>query len=184
MKQPQDHLRGKKQPMMTSTWIATDQDLADEYQEAAQAVQKAEYELGRMQQAKRPAEVIAEQELKIVQLNDALEETKTALRTNGAVKFVFKGLSPKKWDLLLAEHAPTDIQRARAKADGEDTLPFNPDTYPMAVIRACIVEPKMDGDELEEWLTDGSFNAAEIQELFGKAVGANQSRRILDLGKG
>ena len=63
-------------------------------------------------------------------------------------------------------------------------MPFNSDTYPRALIAACIIEPEVTENDCLEWLDDDTWNEAEIEALFTAAMEANTQRRVLDLGKG
>jgi hypothetical protein len=97
---------------------------------------------------------------------------------------VFKNISRKRYDELITEHPPTEAQRAAAKAEGNEGLNWNPDTYPEALISECCIEPQMDPETLVAWLKGDEWNSSEVLELFSACISVNQSRRVVDLGKG
>ena len=179
MKQPLDHQRSLKKPVRKAVWIAGDTELADELSELEASLSRAKTLVDTIrEEARREAALLQVAEL----------ETEVALKTEEvratALKFVFQGISAKAYDKLLGEHPPTEEQIKFLKEQGETNAPFNPDTLPYALITECCVEPDMEKEDLLAWLNDGSFNQSEIMSLFMAATDANQSRKILNLGKG
>lgn len=89
-------------------------------------------------------------------------------------KFKVRALARREWSDLLAAHPPTKEQ----KKSGE-RVDFNPETFPQALLSACLVHPKMTVEQVEELsaggdegggLTDAQFNV-----LFNAAVYVSQS---------
>lgn len=77
-------------------------------------------------------------------------------------EFVFESLSASAWDRLVTEHPPTEEQSERLV--GRDAkLKWNPDTFPVALVSACLVEavPVVDGDRLE---FDGPDDIAALRD--------------------
>lgn len=69
----------------------------------------------------------------------ALEET----IEQGTRTFKFRALSRRRWRSLLGAHPPLK----QHKADGLD---FNPETFPVAAVAACAVEPAMTPEQAEQ----------------------------------
>lgn len=180
MKQPLDHLRSKKKPVRKAVWIAGDSELAEELSEleASLTRAKASSEAMREDNPRREA---------ALQMTIDLEAEVAAKREEvrgTAIKFVLQGMGSKEFDAMAAEYPPTDAQLQAAKDTGEDKPPFDTDTYPIALIVASTVEPEMEPAELHEWLSDPTWNSFELLSLFMAANEVNNSRKILNLGKG
>jgi len=179
MKQPLDHQRSLKKPVRKAVWIAGDSELADELSELEAALSRAKFLFEAMKED-NPRREAALQDWTEAEEEMALK--KEELRAT-SIKFLFQGMSPKAYDKLLSQHPPTEEQQKKAKDAGQEA-PFNEETLPYALIVACCIEPDMEPGDLLEWLNDGSFNQAEIMALFLGATEVNQSRKILNLGKG
>jgi hypothetical protein len=91
------------------------------------------------------------------------------------VEFVFRGLGRPTWRKMVADHPPTDTQRA----EGAD---FNVDTFPFEAMAASLVDPAMTADqvrELEEHLDEVQFStlwSACIRANVGGGVTRPESR--------
>lgn len=186
-KQPQDYLRGKKQPVSVRVDIILESEAADRYNAAVQRVEEADSTRSlRPQDAEARSAFIEAQE----------EHTKAAdLLEAATMTFVFKSLGRKAYEELQDAHLPTDEQKKDAKKKGMESLGWNPDTFPQALVAECgyiVIGKDADGkDELlkltsesvtEIW-DDPDWNQAELMDLFMGALGANQSRRVSQLGK-
>lgn len=179
MKQPLDHQRSRKKPVRKAVWIAGDTELADELSELEASLARAKFVYEQMV-VDNPRREAAFQTW--TEADESFALKKEEVRAT-AIQFIFKGLSPEKYDDLLGEHPPTTEQIEKAKLTGE-SVNFNYKTLPLALICACCIEPDMDPEDLRAWLTDDTWNQAEISALFQAATECNQSRKILNLGKG
>lgn len=177
-------LRKKKTPNRTHTWIAGDSEAADRLREAQEDFKRAE----RRFNVTKTEVVEAEYESAKAAYEAVKQEVEPTL-----IKFVFQALPIKEYDDLVGLHLWTDPEKKQWRKDHIDvtdeqmeSMPiWNPETFPRALIVESCVEPVLTKAELSEWLSDNeSWNAAEIGELFAKAMEANNSRRIIDLGKG
>jgi hypothetical protein len=178
MKQPLDHQRSRKKPVRKPVWIAGDTEVADELSELEASLSRVKFQSETIQDETRREAALQQ----LIELEEKIALKKEEVRST-SIKFLFQGLSPKAYDHLLGEHPPTDEQQRKAKDAGQDA-PFNEETLPYALITACCIEPDMEPSDLLEWLTDGSFNQAEIMSLFLTATEVNQTRKIINLGKG
>ena len=76
----------------------------------------------------------------------------------------FRALSRRRWRTLLAEHHPLKVH----KADGLD---FNPETFPVAAIAACAVEPSLTQEQAER-LAD-ALPLGEFEKLWQSVLSVN-----------
>jgi hypothetical protein len=179
MKQPMDHLRGKKKPVSKTVWIAGDSLLAEELSELEADLSREKSSLTTMRNENPRREAALQT---VADLEQKVSEKRAEMR-EASIKFVFRALSQRRYEELLQEHPPTEEQQAEFKASG-DSLPFNPETFPRALIVECCVEPDTDKAELEEWLRGDDWNQAEIMSLFMAATEVNSTRHIVNMGKG
>jgi hypothetical protein len=95
------------------------------------------------------------------------------------VTFRFKALSRDRYERLLAAHQPSKTQRAQTTAMG-GFLQWNPDTFPPALIAACLVEPDdLSDEDVESMFTDDAWNQAELGALFDAALRACINRHAV-----
>lgn len=81
-------------------------------------------------------------------LADSVEGRREALRDT-AWAFTVGTIPGRQWQHLLDRLPATDSQRAKAKAEGIERLPFDVDRFPLAAIAACLVEARNpDGETL------------------------------------
>lgn len=90
----------------------------------------------------------------------ALEEEMKAAE----VEFVFKGIGRGRWRAMIADHPPTEEQRAQGAE-------FNIDTFPFVAMAACLDEPRMTIDELVE-LNDRALNEVQFSLLWAGCLKA------------
>ncbi len=91
----------------------------------------------------------------------AIKELMAALRDQmreSTHAFIFRALPRKKWRDLVAEHRPRDQDRAKG-------LDYNQDTFPVAAIQACCIDPVMSVKEVEE-LCDEVLTQGQWDQLF------------------
>jgi hypothetical protein len=175
MKQTLDHLKSMKKPVHRTIYIAGDNQLAEEVSSLEEEVRRLRLALELRQDAAAAERLpFAESEL----------STKKALLNETSVKFTFKSMRRDRYDALINEHPPTDAQRKEAEAAGEAGLNFNPDTYPIALIVECMVEPEVeDRQEMIDWLNGDSWNTHELMTLFQVCLAVNTTSRVVTLGK-
>lgn len=172
--------KDRKKRVQSVMWIGGDEELTKELREAE----------GRRQRQENIVEVRGDNtsdadRLLLQDLHNQVDTLKESIK-NSAIKFVFQAIGRKRYDKLMEDYPPTKEQMVAAEKDGE-SITFNPDTFPFALIDACAIEPEHEPGELEEWLRDDpdeEWNTAEITDLFHSAVGVNVNRNRVDLGKG
>ena len=120
-----------------------------------------------------PAATAAQREL--ADLTDELDKLLVEKAENTAT-FRFKGLSRDRYERLMNAHPPTKDQRARAANLGIPAL-WNSDTFPPALVAACLVEPDdWTEDDVNAMWHDDNWNQAELNELFSAAISACVNR--------
>lgn len=176
-KQPLDHLRGKKKPVRKTVYIASDSELAASLAEMEEDLRRREGMAAVRDRQPKETEIsfIEELRAKVDALRANVQDT--------AIKFVFESMGAKKFDKLANAHPATDAQIKEAKEQGLGDLQFNPETFPMALIDACCVEPEHEPGTLAEYLEGDEWNSAEQQELFMAAMMVNQTRQTVRMGK-
>jgi len=101
------------------------------------------------------------------------------------VWMTFRGIGRARYDALQERHPPTAEQQLKTKQQlgTDDKLAWNPDTFPPALIAACLVEPKLTEEEVQRlWISD-EWNQAELATLITTALEVNSTRRTVELGK-
>lgn len=102
---------------------------------------------------------------------------------SGGVDEVFelRALSADEWEVLVAEHPPTEAQATRGAS--WDVTTFRP-----ALLAACVLTP--DGEEpltAEDWTdlaSSGAMAAGEVNLLYGTALELNDRSPLASVGKG
>lgn len=175
-----DHLRSKKKPVRKIVWVAGDSELADEVANLESGLSREEGSLSVMPEGPRREAALQEHNAK-----KELHAAKHAELEECSIKFVFQSIGRKNYEALLEQHQPTEKQVADQKAaDPKTPLEFNPETFPVALVVASIVEPDADKEELGEWLLNGEeWNSAEFMTLFMAALEVNSTRKIFNSGK-
>lgn len=192
--QPLDRLRKAKRPNSVRVGILMDARYQHAIDESARALNEAQIKalsLGERGDPRVRADLADAHKRHDNARATALEHTEW---------FIAKGLSPNQYDALIAAHAPTSDQKDEARREGK-VAAFNQDTYPAALVAACVylvdtdpdtgeeqhvpltdefVKEMLDGGDESQW-TQGEFGV-----LYGAAVTANQSapQRVAQLGNG
>ena len=95
------------------------------------------------------------------------------------VRFVFEALAPDAYDRLLMDHQPDDEQREVAPL-----LPWDQESFPPALIAACLVDPSLSHAEVVQLLGSKALNHGEAAEIFDAALRVNSRRKVRPSGKG
>lgn len=101
-----------------------------------------------------------------VSLSDDSDET---------VDIVLQSIGRKRYEALMTEHPATKEQNAEAKKETGEEAPYNVETFPIALISACALEPIMTEEQVQQvW---DEWNSAEVMELFFAALEVTTARR-------
>lgn len=104
-------------------------------------------------------------------------------------RLVVRALPPDDMDALVAEHPPTDEDKAKAKERGGDAA-WSPATFGPALLAACVSteddpdKPAMSADEWSEITSSGPVSSGELRYLLTTALDINDRTPDPTLGKG
>lgn len=173
-----DHLRSKKKPVTRKAWIALDDEVAEEFEEANAKAARLE---ARHRLAKTPEDRLA-LEAEMLEAQEAREAARERLKAN-AHCFPFHSINPRRFDELVTDHPPTDRQLADVKEAGGDPtqLGWNPDTFAPVLVAECCSDPVMTAEEAQALFQDPNWNGAELGELFQAALQCNMQRRQIEM---
>lgn len=87
-----------------------------------------------------------------------------SLDINGQqAEFVFNALSAAELDKLQAKFPPSAEQKLKGMA-------WNADTFPPALVAACLSEPEVSYEEMVEIFSSGEWSTGELSTLFNTAT--------------
>lgn len=175
-----DHLRSSKKPNIKVVSIVLDPDLADELSEAQERLGRAKILLEAAPKERGRYEEFEDAEA-------ALEKVRARAEEAGAIAEIkVRGMGRHNYDRLQADHPPSEEQRKKHKRENPEQPPleWNPDTFPVALIAACAVEPTMTVEQVQEIWDSEDWNLAECMTLLMACIEVNQQRRVASLGKG
>jgi hypothetical protein len=147
-----DDIMASAKPRETSVTICVAGDLAGQHEALNEQLIAAQRKQVTSIEGNPEAVALAQQ---IRDLEQQMQEATHA--------FTFRAMSARDWSNLVAEHP--------ARADKSEA--FNVETLPLAVIKACIADPVMTGEQVDRLagvLSDAAFDA-----LFDAAWRANKS---------
>lgn len=172
-----DHLIGKKKPLTKTVPVVLDPELAEAWEAARRSRDVANARVQIKSDPEAAAQLL-EAEAELEAMEKQLEEAE------GVAWFKFRGIGRAAYEALVDRHPPTGEQRTKAKAQGMDAIAWNPDSFPPALVAACLVEPALSADEVKMLWADENWNQAELAVLLNAAIEVNGTRRTVDLGKG
>jgi hypothetical protein len=181
-----EQVKGVKTSSRESVEIVMDRDWGDRLREAQIRLGQLRREL-----AERPSDTTLKPEL------DDLERLVTDLsaeKPSKVCRFVFRGLPPDRYERIVKAHPATKEQRTQgAKLGG--TPGYDVDTFPLALVQACLVEPHLTREQVAELWDAGDpdldiddpaqpagarWTSAELAALFLAAQSANVSRQLVE----
>jgi hypothetical protein len=170
-----DDILNRKQANRSTVWIPLDNDLADAYREADTAFNAAQSFAtvrGDDKDAQRRADDASLE----------LESAKVALK-EASIRFVFQAVGRKRYEQIVLENPATKEQQRKARELRTDVPEFNEDTFPQALVAACLVDPILSEEDVHKLWDSDNFSIAEQRNLFQAAILVNQNWRVVDLGK-
>lgn len=171
-----DHLLSRKKPVTRTVWVCLDPELAERHEELRKARDVAALRAGARADD-------SDAQARLWEAEAALERAQAELDEGDVmVSFTFRSIGRAAYDALVNAHPPTPAQRAQAKSLGQDTN-INLETFPPALVAACLVEPKLSVDEAQALWRDDNWNQAELTKLFNGAFAVNSTSPSGDLGK-
>lgn len=88
--------------------------------------------------------------------------------TEQVIEFRFVALAPWEYDRLRRAHAPSDAQRAV-----EPGIPWDTETFPQALVAACIVAPPLSVGAVNAMWRDDAYSTGDLAAIFSGALTAN-----------
>lgn len=179
-----DRLKSSKKRPLRTVVIPLDDELAEQWQELEGRVAFAKLRIDTgIEDPKVKAQVLAEQ----AEAQAKLEAMKEDMGDAVAV-FKIQGLGRKKYSALQEDplYQVTDEQKKMAKErNGPDaTLPWNTDTFPPVLIQACLLEPRLTVEQVQEMWESDDWTSAELMLLLNAALEVNEQVRNVNWGKG
>lgn len=174
-KQPADYLLSKKKASIRTVPICMDAEVADEYATLLVQVELKKAELRTYEGDKRIERELEDLEAQLLEAKDRAREQ--------TIVFKFRSLGRQAYEDLVQEHPATKKQVDDAKKEGLGGQGFNVETFPIALIAACIIEPKLNEDDVKGMWNSDEWNSAELSLLWECALGVNSQRRVMELGK-
>jgi hypothetical protein len=168
-----EQIMAAKQPFSVSVPVVLDQKWADQLDEARHAVVRA-----RAQAASR-GEESAEDEA--VQEAEADVQALLAGQGDAIVTFRLEAIGRPRYRRLLDAHQPTVAQRQEAKKAGLLQPQWNEETFPPALVAACLAEPHLTEAQVKEIFESDKWTTGEIARLFTGAMQACASTRTVDI---
>ena len=88
----------------------------------------------------------------------------------------------KAYEWLISDNPPTEAQNEENQKQYKQDAPYNADTFPAALISACLDEPRLDTKEVAELIEE--WSTPEILNLFAIAMEVSNTNQVGYLGKG
>lgn len=174
-----DHLRSQKKPIKKTVQVVLDPELAEQHQELREKIDTLRIRAGHRTEDVQLQLELGEAERELEELVDLMIEQ------DAVVEMTFRGIGRQAYDRLVELHPPTSEQVAKAKKQGMgDSLAWNLDTFPPAVVSASLIEPKLSQDQVRDLWYSEDWNQMELAVLFQTALEVNGTRRTVELGKG
>lgn len=168
-----DHLKSRKKPVVVRVHICMDTDLVDAYEKA-----KGVHDLAKLRLIRSTDSEVAIKEEK--ESHEALKVAEDAIRVETVI-FSFRSIGRVKFDKIISDHPATPKQLEKAQATGGNPA-WNEETYPLALIQACLLDPPLTKEEIKDLWTDDNWSPAEHRDLFFAAQAANTQRKAVELG--
>lgn len=178
-----DHMKSRKRRPIRTLSIPLDDEMAAEWQDVLGrydlAKLRIEVGIDNPELLRQTVEEMAEAQAR----KDALLEE---MKDNVAV-FRIQGLGRKKYEALQNEpqFQPTKEQQElnRRRNGQSSTLPWNVDTFPPALISACMLEPELSIAEAKELWSSDDWTTAELLTILNTCIEVNEQVRNIDWGK-
>jgi hypothetical protein len=179
-----DHYKSAKKNPVRRVIIPLDDELAEQWQEVTGRLGLAQT---RLDMGIDSNEIRAAVMRELAEWQAKKDQMMKEMEGNVAI-FKVKGLGRKKYDKFMSDpkYMPTEAQLKKAKErNGPNaTLNWNADTFPVPFIHACLVEPEMTLEEVQDMWDSDEWTSAECLLILGSALEANDNVRSIDWGKG
>ena len=182
--QTYDHLKSKKKPHISEVHLALDPEQGEVFEEILKEVRDARIRATALPDNPKVQEDLVAAEAKYEEIKDRIDDV--------VATFKFRSIGRKKFEKLVLAHPPTEEQVERAKKyspepeEGQEDAPLahNPETFPPALIAACLVSPTMTVEQATEMWDSDDWTGTELMTLFFTAQAVNIRRATVNLPKG
>lgn len=186
MPRPQtwDHMKSRKKPPVRTVTIPLDDEIAAQWQDAHGKLELAkirlDFKIEDPEIHRQVVEEIAKQQAILDGLSESMEDS--------VAIFKIKGLGRKKYENMQSDtkYQPTEaqIKMNKDRNGAGAVLDWNPDTFPVDLIAACMIQPEMTYDQVVEMWESDEWTQSELLMLLGAALEVNQQTRTVNWGKG
>ena len=151
--------RRTAKPLEHVEWMVLDPDLRREWQEASAAYLLAQMRLAQLRDGSTPDDTLDAAEAREQQAQARLDEVQRRCDEAGVmVPWRFRPVAPAAYEELKRAHPPVK----KGESWGPD---FGPE-----LISACLVEPQMTVDDVNEMRKSSDWSPAEYDQLLGAAL--------------
>lgn len=117
---------------------------------------------------RRSQEKVARATMKALVGKKRAEREVTVTLDGKPATMLFRAIGSKEWDLLQSQHKPT-------KAQIEQGMQFNVDTFPAALLSRVCVDPAMDEEVWQEIFDSEDWSRGELGDLYNEAISLNNA---------
>lgn len=175
--------QGKKRPVRRVV-IPLDDELAEKWQSAQGRVEFAKLRLSTGIDSNEVKKQVLQEQADAQKEMDSLKKD---MEGNVAV-FKIQGLGRRRYSDMQEDpkFQPTPEQKrlARERHGTDQNITWNTDTFPPVLIHACLIEPKMTLEEVQEMWDSDEWTTAELLNLLQAAIDVNEQLRTINWGKG
>lgn len=150
-------LAAAKRPVTKRVRLVLDPDVAGALERAEEALDRA-----RADREARPDDVESAEAFETAQRE---VEAAREVADSSVAEFVFRAVGQSRYDELLAAHPPTPAHQAQQRRHVPEAPPleWNPDTFPPALVAACLVEPALTEEQVADLWASEDWNQAEAR---------------------
>lgn len=174
-------VNSKKKPRIVPFWIALDDEMADYFEKLQDELENIRMRL----KISPDVESFVAEELRV---REEIEAFKEELRKpENSLKFVFKSIGASQYDKLVSKHQMDEERKEdlRAKGKNPDVMPYDPETFSVALVARSCIEPEGLTEEFVRDSIQGSdnYSSADFMGMYSAALDANTRQRDFALGK-
>jgi len=176
-----DHLRSRKKPLTQSVTIVLDSEVAEQWDEANDALNNARNAIAVAERERAPRPRLAQLESDAADAEAKVEELRPIVREHSQ-DFRFRSIGRRAFEELIGQHPATAAQKAKALADNDPEPAWNGETFAPALVAASMIEPPATEAEVIDLWNDAAWSGPELLTLWAAALNVNNTRRVADLG--
>lgn len=177
-----EDLLNRKKPVTDTVEIPLDPGLAEELEDARKTRDVSAARAAVRQNDTEAQAQAWEAEEKVLRLEQRLRDE------DAVAYFTFQAIGRAAYEAIVAAHPASAEQRIKLKRLGlkDDIVgqvAWDEETFPPAIVAACLVEPNLTEDEVVALWRSDCWNQAELSKLVIAAIKINGTSRVTGLGK-